>query len=35
MCSKIADKFVEIMPLAVIVYFALSAYAPVIDRLFN
>ena len=35
MFSKIADKFVEIMPLLAIVYFALFAYAPIIDRLFN
>lgn len=35
MFSKITDKFVEVMPLAIICYFVLVVYAPVIDQLFN
>lgn len=35
MFSKLADKFIEVMPMVVISYFALVVYAPVIDRLFN
>ena len=35
MFSKLADKFIEVMPLATIGYFTLVVYAPVIDRLFN